>query len=238
MSRGGTRKARGVQEERRRKREREARAEASERRKRERKKRAKPGRGRAALLHLSGVVAPFTFSFGLFASGVAVGDEEDFWMADLIDRASASYFVEPLGFVYLVLVGLLSAGLFALAPVALWRRLYRDRPLVDRDWSSVDSAFTLLAVTSVVWLLRAAAGYNTGISRFAEILTVLTIYVPIFSALLAVGMPVVPGSGRIGGILPNFMRIKFTERYLLENDERAAVEAIRLARKRDSERSA
>jgi predicted small integral membrane protein len=182
------------------------------------------------LLHISGSLAPFFLSFSLLGSGVSSTDTEPYWLIDIIGRPNSSYFAEPFGFLYMLVVGTVAAALFALAPVALWRRLYRDRAVIERDWTSVDSAFTLLVITGVMWVFRAVAGYGDGIFALATIVMILSAYVPIFSSLLALGMPVVPGSGRIGGILPGFLRVKFTERFLLTDEDREVLRLFEAAK--------
>ena len=219
MSRGGTRKARARQDARRRTIERQSKAK-SRADKPERPKRVKRGRGRAAVLHLSGFAAPLLLALGLVGSGQTLDDSSEFWLADLISNPNASYLSEPMGLVYFVGVVALAAGVFFVAPVALWRSLYRTRDVVERDWSSVDSAFTMLAITTIVWVFRVVVGHSDAVSSFAVIMAILAVYVPIFSSLLAIGMPVVPGSGRIGGILPGFLRLRFTERVLMSDEDR------------------
>ena len=220
MSRGGTRKARARQDARRRTIERKARARQRDTPKPGRPKRVKRGRGRAAVLHLSGFAAPLVLALGLTASGQRSDDASEFWLADLISKPNASYFSEPIGLVYFGFVAALSASIFVVSPVGLWRRLYRERGVLERDWSSIDSALTMLVITAIAWMFRIVVGHTDTVGSFAVIMAILAVYVPIFSALLAIGMPVVPGSGRIGGILPGFLRLGFTQRFLLTDDER------------------
>ena len=220
MSRGGTRKARAEQDARRRTQERIAKTAVKQTEKRERKKRARRGRGRAALLHLSGFAAPLVLAYGLLLSGRTSGSTSEYWLIDLIGRPNSSYLNEPAGLLYAAIVFALTAAIFTVLPVWLWHRLYRDREVLVRDRTSVDSAFTLVLVTGIVWLFRIVVGYSDSVAGFAVIMSILAAYVPIFSALLAVSMPVVPGSGRIGGILPGFLRMGFTERFLLSDEQR------------------
>lgn len=235
MSRGGTRKARAEQEERRRKQRREAQASAKAEKKQARKRRTRAGRGRAALLHLSGFAAPFVLAFGLLRAGMASNDPPPYWLDGLIGDPNASYLSEPGGFLYMAVVFALSAGIFAVVPAWLWRRIYRSRSVLERDRSSVDTAFTMMAVTAIAWVIRAFAGYGDSLAALAVVMSILAVYVPIFSALLTVGMPVVKGSGRIGGILPTFMRMSFTERYLMTDEQR---EELRRFREREASEKA
>ncbi len=231
MSRGGTKKAREAQEERRRKRERRQRAAQQEDRATRRKKRRSQGRGRAAVLHLSGIAAPVVFAYALLISGVGAEDTDPFWLADLIDEPNASYFAEPLGIVYFLIAVAIMSAFFIVMPLALWRRLYRDKSVLERDFTSVDSPVTLIFVIGALWIFRAIGGYTDGVGASAAILAIFGVYVPIFSAILAIGMPVVPGRGRIGGILPNFLRIRFTERFLLSDEERETLRLFNEAQK-------
>ena len=238
MSRGGTKKARAAQAEKRRQRERQAKATRKQDRKARRKERRSRGRGKAALLHLSGFAAPAVFAYALLISGAAVDDTEPFWLSSLIDEPNASYFSEPLGFVYLLIAIAFTAAVFILIPLGLWRRVYRGVSVLERDFTSVDSPFTLTVVVAALWVFRAAGGYTDGVGAGAAILAIFSVYVPIFSAILAIGMPVVPGSGRIGGILPNFLRIRFTERYLLSDEDREVLRLFAKAHKTVAEKKA
>jgi hypothetical protein len=220
MSRGGTRKARARQDEVRRSRQRKARAAVSTEAKAKRKARARHGRGRAAILHLSGFAAPLVLAFGLLRSGQASNSTSAYWLGDLIDDANTSYFREPVGLLYTAVIFTLTVATFVVLPVWLWRRLYRSHDVLLRDRTSVDSAYTLVVITALVWVFRIVVGYSDSIAGFALIMSILSVYVPVFSAILAISMPVVPGSGRIGGILPNFLRMGFTERYLLSDEEK------------------
>ena len=74
------------------------------------------------------------------------------------------------------------------------------------------------------------------------LLVLLSVYVPFFSGVLGVLLPSIPGSGRIGGVLPDFMKFPFTERMLLTEPEqqaaRAAAEAAKDVRRRQYEEAA
>ena len=231
MSRGGTQKARAQQKERRRKQERAAKVAAAGEPKRKRKARARQGRGRAALIHLSGFPAPLALAYGLLQSGVASAGSDEYWLSSLVDDPNASYLSEPAGFLYLAVVVALTVLLFISAPVWVWQRAYRSHDVLVRDRTSVDGPFTMAVITAIVWVFRSIVGYTDSIAGFAVIMSILAVYVPIFSALLAVGMPVVPGSGRIGGILPGFLRMGFTERFLLTEEDRARLESFEEAKK-------
>ncbi len=176
------------------------------------------------MLHLSGFAAPLLLAFGLLGSGNTSGNASDgeasYWLSDLVANPNASYFAEPAGLLFVGVIFTLTAAIFTLLPVRLWRRLYRSRDVVLRDRTSVDSAFTMVVITTLVWIFRIIFGYGDAIGGFAVIMSLLALYVPVFSAVLALTMPVVPGSGRIGGILPGFLRVGFTERFLLSDDER------------------
>lgn len=235
MSRGGTRKARARQEAERRARRRREKAAASSEKKRRRKGEPK-GRGRAALLHLSGFAAPFVIAFGLAASGTESSSTASYWAAEIIADPNASYLSEPIGLVYALLVFVVTAAIFAVAPVWLWRRLYRSHEVAKRDWTSVDGTFTIVVVTALAWIVRIVVGYNDAMANLAVIMTILAIYLPVFSALLTIGMPVVPGSGRIGGILPGFVRIPFTERFLLDDADLAELQRFNDAREQEGEK--
>lgn len=173
------------------------------------------------MLHLSGFAAPLVLAFGLLQSGNTSGNAStSYWLSDLVGSPNASYLAEPAGLLFVGVTFTLTAAIFTLLPVRLWRRLYRSRDVVLRDRTSVDSAFTMVVITTLVWIFRIIFGYGDAIGGFAVIMSLLALYVPVFSAVLALTMPVVPGSGRIGGILPGFLRVGFTERFLLSDDER------------------
>ncbi len=233
MSRGGTRKARAQQDAERRTSLRKAKVATDASKKRNRKTRVRHGRGRAAVLHLSGFAAPLVLAFGLLRSGTPSEDEVEFWLKDLVGNPDASYLAEPAGLLYVGVIFVLAAAIFTLLPVRLWRRLYRSRDVVHRDRTSVDSAFTMVVITTLVWIFRIIFGYGDSIAAFAVIMSLLAVYVPIFSAVLAISMPVVPGSGRIGGILPGFLRVGFTERYLLSDEERDQLRLFSEAKEHD-----
>jgi hypothetical protein len=240
VSRGGTRKARAEQERRRRTQRRKEQGATSTRKKRSKEKRPRKGRGRAAVLHLSGFAGPIVLSFGLLLAGQTssrVGVEE-YWMGGLVDSPNASYLSEPGGLVYAAAVFSLAALLFLFLPVRLWRHLYRSHSVLERDWTSVDGPFTLMAVIGLVWIYRVFFGFGDPLSTFAVLMSTLSVYVPVFSALLAIGMPVIRGSGRIGGILPGWLRMGFTERYLLNDDEREILRVFAEAKKQAEEEAA
>lgn len=248
MSRGGTKKARAAQADARRKK-----AKAQKRQVEVKAKArgagaeaSKPGKGRAFLLHLSGMPAPFVASFGLILSGfVARGDEPiegTYWLGSLITQPNASYFSEPAGFLFVAAVLSVTIALFFLSPVLAWRYAYRDWDVVRRDRSSVDNSFTLIVLAFIAWIYRSVAGYSLGFDSIAVLLVLLSVYIPFFSGVLGALLPVVPGSGRIGGVLPDFMKIPFTERMLLTEPEqqaaRAALEASKDARRRQYDEAA
>jgi hypothetical protein len=238
VSRGGTKKARAEHDRERTARRRVERKAEQERAKQAAKDRPRAGKGRAALLHVSGIAAPFVAAAGLFFSGqpevegtVASG----YWLSGLVADPNAPYWRQPGGLVLMVGVLMLSAALFLATPVMAWRVAYRDRPMLERDRTSVDNPFTLLSVVALAWVVRAVGGYGNGIGGVASTLVVLSIYVAVFSAVLALVLPVIPGSGRVGGILPDFLKIPFTERALMTDEERAearaAAAAIRATRR-------
>ncbi len=246
MSRGGTKKARAAQAEARRKKEKAQKRQAEVKAKVAKSEAPKAGKGRAFLLHLSGMPAPFVASFGLVLSGfVARGDEPlegTYWLGTLITEPNASYISEPAGFLLVAAVLSVTIALFFLSPVMVWRYAYRDWDAVRRDRSSVDNSFTLIVLAFVAWIWRAVAGYSLGFDSVAVLLVLLSVYVPFFSGVLGVLLPSVPGSGRIGGVLPDFMKFPFTERMLLTEPEqqaaRAAAEAAKDVRRRQYEEAA
>ena len=220
MSRGGTKKARSAQQQQRKTRRRDDATVAKkqkEERKREEKENA-PKKGKAAFLHLAGMPAPMLLAIALFLSGQAEPREGN---------------ADPLGPMWSHPVDLLAlggflivvAGVFWLTPVLVWRRIYRNEPLPKWDFSAVDSSFTLLVVTAVAWLLRATFGYTEWIDVTTSVLLTLSLYLPVFSAILALIMPAVPGGFRVGGVLPGPLRIPFTKRFLLTQDQKEEVAA-------------
>ena len=227
MSRGGTRKARAAQAAERRARERKEKVARTARVKEAKAARPKTGRGRATLVHLSGLGAPLVLSLTLGLAGRPSEAEPGtgYWLDGLVSDPNASYVAEPAGLIYAVASLALGWLIFLFAPLWLWRRLNRSVAAPDRDRSAVDTAFTLSAVISAVWLVRVVVGFTDPVSNFAFAMVLLSIYLPVFSGLLALLMPVVPGSGRIGGILPTFMRFPFTKRFLLTEEERRAADA-------------
>ncbi len=228
MSRGGTKKARAEQATRRRTRKRRAQAPASSREKPKRVKQPRQaGKGRAAILHLSGLAGPLVLSLGLLAAGEkSTGNSSGvYWLSGLVDSPNASYVEEPAGLLYVGAVFVFAAAIFLLLPVALWRFLYRSHNVILRDRTSVDISFTMMVAIGIMWLYRIIAGFTDPLSTVALAMFTLSVYVPVFSAVLALPMPVIPGSGRIGGILPVWLRIPFTERFLLDDEQR---ETLRL----------
>ena len=242
MSRGGTRKARDEQQARRRSRQRKEEVETKARRKADKKLKPKPrvGKGRAALVHVSGIVGPMILSSGLVLSGTLATAQPGtgYWLSSVVGDPNAPYIAEPAGLVYVVFVLIFAASALALAPVRLWRRLTRHQSIVMKDRTAIDSTLTLSAVVVAVWVYRVFAGYSDPISSIAVALMILSVYVPVFSALLALIMPVIPGSGRVGGILPNFLRIPFTRRYLLSEEERQILGEFAEAAQRGEEAEA
>jgi hypothetical protein len=226
VSRGGTKKARAAQARRLKERERKQTREAGKARKQAKKERPKHGRGRAALVHLSGVFAPLAFSILFLLSGSIQreGESTEYWLSGLVADPNAPYWREPAGLVQMSLAFILVIVMFWGIPVGVWRAVYRHKPMIDRDWSSVDGSFTILAVAASAWIIRGLVGFNEQIEGFAFTLVLLSVYIPVFSALLALIMPVIPKSGRIGGVLPNIMRVPFTERVLMTDEERAEAE--------------
>jgi hypothetical protein len=241
MSRGGTKKARAAQERQRKERERAAsRAAASISKKKKKKEeekqdRPKVGKGRAALLHLSGFPAPFVVAFGLVLSGYVARDgvapTDPYWARTLIGDPNAPYWREPGGLLLAGSVLAVGVALFLVFPISVWRYAYRNRDVVERDRTSVDNAFTMLLLGVVAWVVRIAIGYSTTLDGLATMLVVLTAYVPLFSAGFALVLPPIPGMGRIGGVLPDFMKVPFTERVLLDEEEREEVRASTTAAK-------
>jgi hypothetical protein len=217
VSRGGTKKARTAQQQQRKTQQRRDVELAKKERKRQDKENA-PKKGKAAFLHLAGMPAPMVLAIALFLSGQAE------------PTASNS---DPLGPMWSNPVDLLAlagfmivvAGVFWLTPVLVWKRIYRNEPLEKWDFSAVDSSFTLLVVVAVAWLLRAAFGYTEWIDVTTSVLLTLSLYLPVFSAVLALIMPSVPGGFRVGGVLPGPLRIPFTKRFLLNDDQREEVAA-------------
>ena len=244
MSRGGTKKAKAEREAELRKRAKQQQKEKAARQKATRAEGPKVGKGRAFLLHLAGLPAPFVASFGLIlASRVSATGEPvdgDYWLSPLVGDPNASYFSEPGGFLLLGAVLSVTVALFFLTPVMVWRYVYRDWEPVRRDRSSVDNSFTLIVVALVLWIYRAIVGYTpAGFHGVVQIAVLLSVYVPFFSGVLGLIIPSVPGSGRIGGILPDFMKFPFTEKMLFTPSEqeevRAAAEAAKELRRRQYE---
>ena len=174
------------------------------------------------------MIAPFVLSITLIFSGRPSGAVRgtDYWLSNLVSDPNASYLSEPGGSIYLAISLAMGILVFLLLPLALWRRLNRNVPVALRDRAAVDSSFTLVLLLLMVWIYRAFTGYSDLISTVASAMILLSIYVPVFSALLALMMPVIPGSGRIGGILPGFLRVPFTKRFLFSPPERAEVTAF------------
>jgi hypothetical protein len=173
--------------------------------------------------------APLLMAAGLLVSGqwtATAGDDPPGYVQAVADFqaqlgfSNDPYWQEPIGLVYMLVVWSLAAAVFWLLMVVGWRWIYRKVPLLNRDWSSVDQSFTLLAVIAVAWLARGAFGYTLPLESLISMVVLLALYVPLFSAGLALVLPVVPGSGRIGGVLPNFLKIPFTRRVLMDEEER------------------
>ena len=237
MSRGGTKKARAAREAERRKRE--------KLQQRQQKVKAKPksaktdepkvGKGRAFLIHLAAMPAPFILSFGLVLSANVTAEglprTGDYWLAPLVGDANASYISEPGGLLLVAALVAITIAVFFLAPVMVWRYVYRDWDVVRRDRSAVDNSFTLIMVAVVLWIVRAIIGYTTVIHGLVQLLVLLSVYIPFFSGVLGVIIPSIPGSGRVGGILPDFMKIPFTEKMLLTEPEQQEVRAAATAAK-------
>jgi hypothetical protein len=245
VARGGTRKARAAQADARRKKEQKQRRQVEGRVKAEKASGPKPGKGRAFLLHIAGIPAPFVVAYGLLLSGNVSREGEPLppdghWLSGLMSDPNASFFQEPAGFIVFAMVWALALALFIVTPVLVWKRVYRGWEIVRRDRSAVDNSFTLLAVGLLLWLYRMVAGYTpVAFHGLVQLLIIITVYIPLFSGVLGLVMPVVPGSGRIGGILPDFMKIPFTEKMLLSEPEqaeaRAAAELAKEARVREYE---
>ena len=234
MSRGGTKKNRAKQDEARRKRERQAAVKAKDARKAAERERPKAGKGRAALLHLAGLPAPFIVAFGLVLTGHVLQEgaaPTAYWAGALIGEPNAPYWREPGGLMIAGAILAVGLAVFLVLPIAVWRYAYRDKPVVERDRTSVDNAATLMAVALALWVWRIAAGYSEPFQNVVAFVVILTVYVPAFSALLALILPPVPGLGRIGGVLPDFMKLPFTEWALLDEGERAVVRASSAAAK-------
>jgi len=227
LSRGGTKRARAEQERRRRIRDRAASADATRKDKREPK--PKQGRGKAVALHLMSLLAPLVMAAGLLVSGqwtVNEGEDPPGYVEAVADFqaqlgfSNDPYWQDPVGFGYMLVVWSLAAAVFWLLMVVGWRRIYRNVPFLDRDWSSVDQSFTLLVVIAVAWLARGLFGYTLTMESLVSMVFLLALYVPLFSAGLALVLPVVPGSGRVGGVLPSFLKIPFTRRFLMDEVQR------------------
>lgn len=220
MSRGGTKKARSAQQQQRKTRRRDD-ATIAKKQKAERKREEKenaPKKGKAAFLHLAGMPAPMLLAIALFLSGQAEPREGN---ADPL----GPMWSHPVDMLALGGILIVVAGVFWLTPVLVWRRIYRDEPLPKWDFSAVDSSFTLLVVAAVAWLLRATFGYTEWIDVTTSVLLTLSLYLPVFSAILALIMPAVPGGFRVGGVLPGPLRIPFTKRFLLTQDQKEEVAA-------------
>jgi hypothetical protein len=244
VSRGGTKKARATRQAELRKKEKQQKKEQAAKSKAARADAPKVGKGRAFLLHLAGLPAPFVASFGLILSARVSATGEpvagDYWLAPLIGDPNASYFSEPGGFLLLGAVLSVTVALFFLTPVMVWKYVYRDWEAVRRDRSSVDNSFTLIALSFVLWIYRAIVGYTpAGFHGVVQIAVLLSVYIPFFSGVLGLIIPSIPGSGRIGGILPDFMKLPFTEKMLLtppeQEEVRAAAEAAKELRRRQYE---
>ena len=247
MSRGGTKRSRAQQDKKRRAKQRTATAKAAQQEKKEPKK--KQGRAKAVLLHIMSLFAPLLLAGGAFFSGQTELDysqdppvpQSEAWPGEALFGSSfAEYWREPRGLLLFIVALSLAAAIFWLLMVVGWKRLYRSTPLAIRDWSSVDQSITLMAVASGVWVLRGVFGYQLLIQNLLFMVLLLSLYVPLFSAALALILPVVPGSGRIGGVLPDALKFSFTRRYLLSDEEREeadeAAAAIKAAR--EAERAA
>lgn len=215
MSRGGTKKARSAQQQRRKSQERQDATVAKQERKRQDKENA-PKKGKAALLHLSGIPAPMVLAITLWLSGPDASNNPD--------RAD-SMLSSPLDLLALAGLFIVVAGVFWLTPVMIWKRIYRNEPFVKWDFSAVDSTFTLLVAAAVTWLARAVFGYTDWIDVTTSVLLTMSLYLPVFSAVLAMIMPAVPGGFRVGGVLPGPMRIPFTKMFLLTDEQKEDVAA-------------
>ena len=231
MSRGGTRRARAEQaalRQTRRRKERAAEPKGAKKAPKIVKKaaRKKAGKGRSALVHLSGFAPPLLLALGLFSSGRVSSaiPTNRYWLDAYIDDPNASYIQEPAGFLYAAVVFVLAAAAFRVFPLWVWHKLTGDQSVLVRDRSAIDGSFTISIVILIVWVYRLFGGFSDTISGFAFLMLLLSVYVPVFSALLAFGMPIVPGSGRVGGILPGFLRVPFTARYLLSDEEKDTLE--------------
>jgi hypothetical protein len=184
-----------------------------------------------------GMVAPFLMAAGLGLSGQWAVAPEDadigglfgflqapvdgyIELASWLDLSNDPFWQEPLGLVFMIVVWSLVAAVFWLLMVVGWRRIYRNVPFLERDWSSIDQSFTLVVVGGVAWLLRGLFGFGEGVESALSFALLLSVYVPLFSAGLALFLPIVPGSGRIGGVLPNFLKIPFTSRFLMSDEQR------------------
>lgn len=217
MSRGGTKKARSNYQQKAKSRQRQEAVVTKKERKREEKENA-PKKGKAAFLHLAGMPAPMALAITLFLSGQA---EPTAGNSDPLGPMWAS----PIDMLALGGFMIVIAGVFWLTPVLVWKRIYRDEPLRKWDFSAVDSSFTLLVVVAVAWLLRATFGYTDWIDVTTSVLLTLSLYLPVFSATLAMIMPAVPGGFRVGGVLPGPLRIPFTKLFLLTDDQKEEVAA-------------
>ncbi len=217
MSRGGTKKARSSYQQQAKSRRRQESTVAKKERKREDKENA-PKKGKAAFLHLAGMPAPMVLAITLFLSGQA---EPTAGNSDPL----GPMWSHPVDMLALGGFMIVIAGVFWLTPVVVWKRIYRNEPLPKWDFSAVDSSFTLLVVVAVAWLLRATFGYTDWIDVTTSVLLTLSLYLPVFSAILAMIMPSVPGGFRVGGVLPGPLRIPFTKLFLLTDDQKEEVAA-------------
>jgi hypothetical protein len=226
VSRGGTKKARAAQQRQRKTRQRYAATVAKEDKK-ERKRQERenaPKKGKAAFVHLAGTPAPMVLAIALFLSGQAEPTTDN-------PDPLGPMWSNPIDLLALAGFMIVIAGVFWLTPVLVWKRVYRDEPLPKWDFSAVDSSFTLLVVVAVAWLLRATFGYTEWIDVTTSVLLTLSLYLPVFSALLALIMPAVPGGFRVGGVLPGPLRIPFTRLFLLTDDQKEEVAAYRTTAK-------
>lgn len=195
-------------------------------------------------------VAPFLMAAGLGLSRQwAVAPEDDrglfgflqapvdgyIELADRIGLSNDPFWQEPLGFVFMLVVWSLVGAVFWFLMVVGWRRIYRDVPFLERDWSSIDQSFTLVVLGAFAWILRALFGFGEAVESALSFAILLSIYVPLFSAGLALFLPIVPGSGRIGGVLPNFLKIPFTRRFLMSGEEREDAAAAQVTIKAATE---
>ena len=118
--------SRAEQRQKRAKRDRAVAAQAKKRQQAEPKK--KSGKGKAVLLHLMSVLAPFLAVAGLGISGqfsLSIEAGEPFWLDGVMGDTAAPFYREPFGLLIMVVVFSLAAAVFWLTMIVGWRRINR-----------------------------------------------------------------------------------------------------------------